>query len=220
LETYQRFKRCLAAMGLPVDIFDKLKPSIAAITLELLKMEQAGFNPDYGLDQYLFEHARREAKEILVLEHVDFQIDLLTNESKSQAEFLMRSTLDGLDRKTDSLEQIVNACRTGNSDALEHLFSKGLGQDSALQQRMVTDRNLDWLPRIEDLLTGKKDAVVVVGTGHLVGLTQEERLGSEAAMIGVKLDAVLRVLPHKLFEATGSNSGLASRDKSGDGFND
>ena len=63
----------------------------------------------------------------------------------------------------------MNAWRTGNSDALEHLFSKGLGQDSALQQRMVTDRNLDWLPRIEDLLTGKKNAVVVVGTGHLVG---------------------------------------------------
>ena len=36
-------------------------------------------------------------------------------------------------------------------------------------KRMVTDRNRTWLPQIEELLAGERDAMVVVGSMHLVG---------------------------------------------------
>jgi uncharacterized protein len=34
---------------------------------------------------------------------------------------------------------------------------------------MLTDRNQNWLPKIEELARGKKNAVVIVGAAHLVG---------------------------------------------------
>jgi uncharacterized protein YbaP (TraB family) len=34
---------------------------------------------------------------------------------------------------------------------------------------MVSDRNKSWIPKIEQLLAGKEDALVVVGAAHLVG---------------------------------------------------
>ena len=167
--TYERLKHYLVTTGLSPDIFDNLKPSIAAITLELLKIEQAGFNPDCGLDQYLFHRAQRADKQILSLESVGFQIDLFTDVSKNQGEFLMRTTLDSLDRTKDSLGAIVQAWRTGNADALKHLLQHPSAPDSGLAQRIVKDRNLSWLPQIEDMLRGEKDVIVVVGVGHLIG---------------------------------------------------
>ena len=34
---------------------------------------------------------------------------------------------------------------------------------------MLTDRNRTWVPRIEELARGPKNAIVIVGAGHLVG---------------------------------------------------
>ena len=34
---------------------------------------------------------------------------------------------------------------------------------------MVSDRNKNWIPKIEELLKGKDDVLVVVGAAHLVG---------------------------------------------------
>jgi uncharacterized protein YbaP (TraB family) len=36
-------------------------------------------------------------------------------------------------------------------------------------KRMVVDRNMTWMPQIEELLAGGRDAMVVVGSMHLVG---------------------------------------------------
>jgi len=34
---------------------------------------------------------------------------------------------------------------------------------------MVSDRNHAWMPQIEELLSGDREAIVVVGSAHLVG---------------------------------------------------
>jgi uncharacterized protein YbaP (TraB family) len=38
-----------------------------------------------------------------------------------------------------------------------------------LYQRFVVDRNRRWTPQIKALVHGSKDALVVVGAGHLAG---------------------------------------------------
>ena len=34
---------------------------------------------------------------------------------------------------------------------------------------MLVDRNERWIPKIEELMAGDQPAMVIVGTGHLVG---------------------------------------------------
>jgi hypothetical protein len=36
-------------------------------------------------------------------------------------------------------------------------------------KKIVLDRNRSWIPRIDAMLQGKDDALVVVGAAHLVG---------------------------------------------------
>ena len=40
---------------------------------------------------------------------------------------------------------------------------------SPLAKRLVTDRNRAWAPKIEELANSGTNAIVIVGTGHLIG---------------------------------------------------
>ena len=52
---------------------------------------------------------------------------------------------------------------------IEALLTEGFNEHGALYEKLVTRRNLDWLPQIESLFDGDTDALVVVGSLHLVG---------------------------------------------------
>mgnify|MGYP000261208239 CR=1 FL=1 len=48
------------------------------------------------------------------------------------------------------------------------LLAKELAEFPELYRKLVTDRNRAWLPEVEALLAGDRDAMVVVGSLHLV----------------------------------------------------
>jgi len=73
----------------------------------------------------------------------------------------------------DTLKQdfgdIVKAWQTGDSAGIEKLLNKSLHEAPAINKRLLTDRSRSWVPKIEELLNGGKNAIVIVGVGHLVG---------------------------------------------------
>ena len=44
-----------------------------------------------------------------------------------------------------------------------------MSHTASLYAAMVTNRNKSWIPKIEQMLKGKSDALIVVGAAHLVG---------------------------------------------------
>jgi len=169
-KTFRSYQNCLHDMGLAGDIFDTLKPSVAALTIESLELEAIGFNPDYAVDQHFYQLAKRAGKELIALESVDFQIDLITGLSPPQSELLMKTTLESLSDTKQQLQQLVQSWRTGDTLGLEKLLLRALAKAPDLRKRMVTDRNRQWLPQIERLARGHRNVMVIVGAGHLVGV--------------------------------------------------
>ena len=167
--TYRQFQNCLSGMGLPGDIFDHLKPAIAAITLASLEMERLGFYPDYGIDQYFFERGQRDQKELLFLESPEFQVALLTSFSQEQNEIWVRTLLNEFSNTGKWLQTLLEAWHAGDASLLEKLLFRGLRQAPSVFDRLVTERNQRWLPHIEELLRGTQQALVIVGMDHLVG---------------------------------------------------
>ena len=166
---YARFTNYLADTGMPVAMFEPLKPSMAAMTLTLLELQKLGVDPQYGLDKHFFGRARREGKQIVPLETVDFQIGLATDFSKEEGELFMKITLDDIDKATKEATKMLKAWQTGDADTLEKLLNEASHQAPAVFKRLLTDRNQRWVPRIEEWLRGDKNVLVVVGAGHLVG---------------------------------------------------
>jgi uncharacterized protein len=166
---YTKFTNQLQETGMPVMMFDQLQPSIAAMSLVVLEFKKLGLDPENGLDKHFYGLARKEHKTIVPLETVDFQIDMITDFTKEEGELLMKTTLEDISTTKKELTDLVKAWQTGDTDKLDKLLNDASREAPAIFKRLVTDRNHRWVPKIEELLRGGTNAVVIVGSGHLVG---------------------------------------------------
>ncbi len=85
-----------------------------------------------------------------------------------QLEFL-RTTLDESDVASE-IEEITAAWRRGDLEKLESLLRSGAEESPRFFKALTTDRNLQWLPKIEAMLADPgDDYLVVTGALHMVG---------------------------------------------------
>jgi uncharacterized protein len=168
-ETYAAFMQSAEKSGLPEAMFTQFKPLMAATMLLLVDLLQMGLDPEQGVDQHYFRRARASGKEIVPLETVDYQIDLVTGLSKEEGELAVKSMLKDMANTRKMLGEIVKAWRTGDAASIDKFLNEATSEAPAIMKRMVTDRNRNWTPKIEGLLHGGKNAVVIVGAAHLVG---------------------------------------------------
>lgn len=168
-ETYDAFVSRVKADGLPEEPFDSIKPAMAAMALAMVEIQKLGVDPEHGVDKYFSDRARKEGKQLLFLETLAFQIDLLTSFGKDEEEQLMKTSLKEMDRVQGEYEKIVKAWQTGDSAAVEKMLNESLRDAPSLYKRLVTDRNRNWVPKIEEFLHSDKNTIVIVGAAHLTG---------------------------------------------------
>ena len=82
---------------------------------------------------------------------------------------LLAETLKDLDTERTNLTTLVDAWRAGDAAAVERIVLKDLAQEPQLYQRLLVERNKNWLPKLEALFSRPGHAFVVVGAAHLVG---------------------------------------------------
>ncbi len=168
-EVYKMWTKHVSESGLPPEMFDQFTPGMAAVTIAMLETQKLGLESDAGVDKHFFALARRSGKEIVPLEPVEFQINLLTGFTKEEGEALMKSTLKDMENLKNDLADMLKAWKTGDAPKLEKLLNEAMKESPAIYKRMLTDRNQAWIPKIEELARGKKNAIVIVGAAHLVG---------------------------------------------------
>jgi len=168
-ETYVQFQEQVKKLEMPDMVFAQFKPSLAAIMLAMLELQKLGFDPGHGVDKHFFDRARKDGKQIVPLETVDFQINLVTEFTREEGELLMKATLKDIDNTRKMYGEILKAWQTGDAEALEKLINEAMREAPVIAKRMLTDRNHNWLPKVRELVRGNKTAIVIVGAGHLVG---------------------------------------------------
>ena len=168
-EVYSNFTRHATDAGLPMLIFNQLKPAMAAMTLEVFELTKLGLDPEHGLDEHFFNLAKEAGKQIIPLETVEFQLGLVTDFTKDEGELMMKTTLEEIDNTKKLYDKMVKAWKTGDAAGLAQLLNDDVRKAPAIYKRLLTDRNKNWMPKIEKLLHGDKNAIVIVGAGHLVG---------------------------------------------------
>ncbi len=166
---YAAFSNYVQKAGMPVELFDSITPAMAAIMLVAVDLKKMGLDPQNGLDKHFFDLAGKNGKTIVPLETLDFQIGLMTEFSKEEGELLMKTTLKEIDTMEKDFDDLIKAWRTGDGEKLDKLLNEAMQEAPAIFHRLLTDRNRRWLPKIEELLRGKENAIIIVGAGHLVG---------------------------------------------------
>jgi uncharacterized protein YbaP (TraB family) len=168
-ERYTRAAALAREAGVDLSMFDQFAPWFAAEAISQVQLSQLGFKPESGVEMYFMEKARNDGKSVAGLETVHDQISLFQNMSPdTQAEYLLSSLEQAHDLPTE-VDSMVRAWQRGDTQWFAEEMKSELGRDARLYDSVLSARNRKWLPKIEALLDGDKNTLVIVGTGHLVG---------------------------------------------------
>lgn len=168
-ETYALLTKRAGALGLPLEPFKLLKPWMIALTLVQMEWQQAGFDPQLGLDRHFYDQAKADGKATQGLETAAYQISLLDGLTMDQQERMLAESLKELDDEKANLKKLVDAWRSGDSATVEKIVLADLKTEPVLYQRLLVERNRNWMPKIEALFARPKPALIVVGAAHLIG---------------------------------------------------
>lgn len=168
-ETRRLVDAHLEATGLSFGTFEGMRPWMTALALTSIELMKAGFSAEAGVDFHLARRARDEGKEIEAFETADYQIGLFSEMDEASSRAFLRYTLRDIDAVVSQLEVLTEAWKNGDVATLSALLTEAFSEEPELFERMVTVRNLAWLPRVEQLLNGDDTTMVVVGALHLVG---------------------------------------------------
>ncbi len=159
------------AYALPAAPMERFRPWLAAITISVLPLVKAGYDPKSGVDLVLKNEAVAKGKPVNGFETIEQQVHFFADlPQKLQIENLL-FTLDSADALSAQLDQAVDAWAAGDMTKLTMLFQtdKLFDRYPELYQVLLVQRNRAIAAKIEQLLKGDGVAFVAVGAGHLIG---------------------------------------------------
>ncbi|PYJ11132.1 MAG: hypothetical protein DME93_10320 [Verrucomicrobia bacterium] len=122
-----------------------------------------------GLDNYFVDHAKVAGKEIAGLESVDEHVSVLGGMSDRDGEFMLRDALTQPNDGAKELSRMYKAWRRGDTDALWAGDARLRRDAPSIAARLVDNRNVKWVPRIEAELKSGKPTAIVAGALHFSG---------------------------------------------------
>ncbi len=147
----------------------QMKPSLILSTIVLLKMQEYGYNPLWGVDMYLMN--TRGKKKLIELETLDFQLKLFDKFSNNLLEKeLEKLNEEGKFKKT--FQKMISSWKTGDAKAMEEIILEELMEDPEGQevyQYMFVDRNKTMAKKISTMMEKPGTNFVAVGAGHMIG---------------------------------------------------
>jgi hypothetical protein len=156
-------------VGLPLEALKQFKPWMIALTIEAMEWQKAGFDQELGLDKHFFDQAQADGKTVQGLETVEYQLSRFDEMPMDLQDRLLAETLKDIDTEQASMSRLIDAWRSGDAPAVERIVLKDLQQEPQLYQRLLVERNKNWLPKLDALFARQGRAMVVVGAAHLVG---------------------------------------------------
>jgi Uncharacterized protein conserved in bacteria len=156
--------------GVDFAVLDPLQPWLAAVTLSALAAKEGGYRQE-GADLELMRKAIVAGKEVRGLETVRDQLEIFANAPEAEQIEMLVSTVDHLDGIDGNIEDLATAWIEGDEDRLMRLLLVSMaGVDTAMRDRLLTDRNRAWADEIADLMAeGAGTTFVAVGAAHLSG---------------------------------------------------
>ena len=167
--TFDLVSKRLEGLGMPVEPLKRMKPWLLAITLLGMEWQKAGFEAELGLDKHFYDLAKAAGKPVEGLETISFQIAQFDGMTNQEQERLLAETLNELDTQQVEVTKLADAWKAGDVATVERIVLQDLKSDTRLYQRMLVDRNRNWLPKIETIAAKGGRPFIVVGAAHLVG---------------------------------------------------
>ncbi len=174
--------------GVPPQVLNMMRPWLAAVSLSLVPVVKAGYDPKSGVEPTLAKEILAAGKAENAFETPEQQIRFFADlPAKTETDFLA-STLEDADDGVDKVDKMVASWAAGDTAALEQQFiSEMKGDYPALYDLLIVKRNENWAQQLKTKLAGSGVSFVAVGSGHLVG---PDSVQVQLAKLGIKAERV------------------------------
>ena len=169
---YEQTTTEAAKLEVPEAAIAKVKPWGAMLVLAAVKLQQLGFSPDAGIDNYLIQKANAGGKRVIELESGDQQLAMLDGLSARLQKAMLSDFVANSERTSQVIGDIVSAWKKGDADAAFKLHQKGFGDPEAKREfddKFLYQRDVAMTRKIEELLRQPGPHFIAVGSLHLVG---------------------------------------------------
>jgi uncharacterized protein YbaP (TraB family) len=170
-ETYALVDARFSELDTDIGRFEKMKPWLVAVILQIMELQRMGFEPQYGIDRHFINKAKY-GKTIGELETSESQMQLFSSLSDGDQELYLRSTVADLDLVAGKMDQLMAAWKRGDVEMFQTVTAEGRSRHPEFEpiyRRVIDERNYMMAERVEQLLNTPGTYFVVVGSGHLVG---------------------------------------------------
>jgi len=167
-QTYEMLSQALDEFGMPIMMFETMKPSMVVNVLSTLQIESIGFE-QLGVDFYYFDKARAENKPVAFLESVQVQIDTIVSVGEGYEDDYVRYSLQDMGDTNGDIEALVAQWRSGITTNVGAELDEMINDWPLIYKAMITDRHDAWFPQLEQFLASGKTYFVIVGYAHLPG---------------------------------------------------
>jgi len=166
---YAKAEKFCKERNYPFEKYQLFRPWMLSMMLTIKEMERIGVEADHGVDRFFHQKAIKDGKAIGGLESADEQLAFLNRMDASMGNEQVSETIDDLWQLGPKITDIVNAWRKGDEAGIEAFNLRELKNYPQLYSMLIVDRNKKWMKKIEDLINGGSDAMIIVGVGHLAG---------------------------------------------------
>ncbi len=163
------FAKAMADAGIPIAGADRFDPWFAAMTLSMLAVVKAGYDPSSGAEEVLNKAAKAANKPVSGLETVEQQFGFFDSiPEDAQIKFLVE-TVDQLSEAGALLDKMVGEWADGDAEGLAALMNDGFKAAPDMSKILLADRNARWAEWIDARLDKPGVVFMAVGAGHLSG---------------------------------------------------
>jgi uncharacterized protein len=174
-DDYVRFQRQLMRYGLKEAETASMRPFMAVSLLVFAEWARLGYLPQFGVDGYLIERAKKDGKRIVEIEGVAVQAALIGSLTPAENRTLFSSTLTALESglTAEQITGMVNAWQAGKPDLLLEIARKYndlVPGAKEFEEKFIWSRHDAMAGKIEDYLNRSRERhFIAVGSLHLAG---------------------------------------------------
>jgi uncharacterized protein len=160
----------LASLGLKEPPMEVMRPWMAGLTLSIIPLVKAGYDPSASVEHTLVTAARAQGKPVRGFETAEEQVRYLADLPTAEEVAFLDSAVDDAAKGTSEIDALVAAWEAGDTDKIAELMNADMKTKYPdLYRRLLVERNQRFAKQVADLANGTGVYFVAVGAAHLAG---------------------------------------------------
>jgi len=168
-QTFATLSKYCASKGVPIDALKIFKPSLIVLTLTMMELTKLGVTQE-GVDLFFYNLAIKDKKTVNKLETVEEQLNMLMALGEGNEDEFITHSISEMNETQELYKNLVDAWKKGDDKKLSDLLIKDMKAESPkIYKKLLTERNNNWLPVINNYAMTPPVEFILVGLAHLVG---------------------------------------------------